>query len=68
MTQTFDYQEPSPFDPTAGLHDEPRWSKLSIASLVSSLIFCCPVTTLLGVVLGAAGAVILVNNLRQDSH
>lgn len=36
----------------AGFDEPPRTSSLAVASLVSSLVFCCPLTTILGPVLG----------------
>ena len=46
------------FDPTDPLLAEPpRVSKLAVAALVCSFIFCCPVTSLLGLLLGAGGTV-----------
>jgi hypothetical protein len=38
----------------AEFEEPPRTSSLAVASLVSSLIFCCPLTTILGPVLGIA--------------
>lgn len=35
--------------------EPPRTSLLSIAAVISSLILCCPLTSLAGIVLGAAG-------------
>ncbi len=46
---------PPPDQPFPAAYGQPaKTSGLAITSLVSSLIFCCPVTTLLGIVLGLA--------------
>jgi hypothetical protein len=40
----------------------PRTSGIAVASLVSSLIFCCPITTILGVLLGLVALVSIGGN------
>jgi hypothetical protein len=42
--------------------EPPRTSGLAVASLVCSLIFCCPITTILAPVLGLAAIVSIGNN------
>lgn len=50
-------------DPFAASPAEPpRTSGLAVASLVCSLIFCCPITTILAPVLGLAAIVSIGNN------
>lgn len=48
------YQQPPEYqDQYAGMGDVPtKTSGLAVGALICSLIFCCPVTTLLGVLLG----------------
>lgn len=55
----FDPNNPAAqFDPTDPLlAGPPRVSKLAVAALVCSFIFCCPLTSILGLLLGAGGVV-----------
>jgi len=51
------------FDPTAGPSgDQPRTSGIAIASLVCSLILCCPLTTVIGALLGLIGVIVTATN------
>lgn len=49
-------------DPNAAYAEPPRTSALAIVSLVCSLIFCCPLTTLLGPLLGLIAIAMIGGN------
>ena len=53
MTQ---FQAPAPIDTVQGQYGQPlKLSGLAITALICSLIFFCPLTTLIGVILGLVG-------------
>ncbi len=56
-------QYDNPFDPTA--EPEVKTSGLAIASLVCSLLFFCPITTLLGPLLGLIAIPVISSNPRR---
>ncbi len=53
------FQEPQP---EQGYVEPPRTSGLAISSLVCSLIFCCPLTTIIGPILGLIAFVTIGSN------
>lgn len=53
------FQEPQP---EQGFVEPPRTSGLAISSLVCSLIFCCPLTTIIGPILGLIAFVTIGSN------
>ena len=64
MSQFDPYAQPAPYADQEGgeFAEPPRTSGLAIASLVCSLVFCCPLTTLLGPLLGAIAIAMIGGN------
>ena len=57
------FTPPSYADPTAGAVTEPpKTSATAVWSLICSLVFCCPVTTVIGVLLGLVAMVSIGGN------
>lgn len=60
MSQYPGAYDESSFAPT--MAETPRTSGIAITALICSLVFCCPFTTILGIVLGAVALVMIGNN------
>ncbi len=61
-------QYPGAYDESSfapSMTETPRTSGIAIAALICSLVFCCPLTTILGIVLGAVAIVMIGNNPMQ---